>query len=331
MIFGVPLVHIATGIDPRTGRKRVARGILAIGDVAVGVIALGGAAFGGLTMGGFSLGCISLGGVAIAMWLAVGGCAIGGAAFGGLAVGGVALGGLSLGYYALGGQGFGVHVLAGNRQDLAASEFFAPWAFQWVWWLTGLSIAMPASFAAVYGLIWLVFWKQSRAEQKPKAKTPTKPRRVWLVPILATFNLPMAIGLMFIAASAQEPWVQEIDPFWQVWERIDAGLAFVMAAALFTASVGLYLWQPWARKLMIGVCIYGLAALVISMPYLARVVVPQMAAEFQSAEIEGDHLVAIVAVAIASLVLSLFWLIGQLVYFTRPKVIAAFAPMHGNE
>src|SRR5207253_7602976 len=34
-IFGVPLVHMASGIDPNTGRQRVARGIIAIGDRAV--------------------------------------------------------------------------------------------------------------------------------------------------------------------------------------------------------------------------------------------------------------------------------------------------------
>src|SRR5438045_1437214 len=41
-LFGLPLVHIAFGFDPRTGRKRIARGILAIGDTAVGVVACGG-------------------------------------------------------------------------------------------------------------------------------------------------------------------------------------------------------------------------------------------------------------------------------------------------
>src|SRR5207244_5786630 len=41
-LFGLPLVHIAYGMDPETGRRRVAKGIIAIGDLAIGVIALGG-------------------------------------------------------------------------------------------------------------------------------------------------------------------------------------------------------------------------------------------------------------------------------------------------
>jgi serine/threonine-protein kinase len=41
-LFGWPLLHVATGIDPKTGRKRIAKGIIAVGDVAVGGFALGG-------------------------------------------------------------------------------------------------------------------------------------------------------------------------------------------------------------------------------------------------------------------------------------------------
>ena len=44
---------MASGIDPNTGRYRVARGIIAIGDRAVGVVAIGGAAYGVLALGGF--------------------------------------------------------------------------------------------------------------------------------------------------------------------------------------------------------------------------------------------------------------------------------------
>jgi hypothetical protein len=96
-LFGKPLVHIAQGIDPKTGRPRVARGIIAIGNVAFGVIALGGVAvgvvslggmaIGGLAFGGFSLGGIALGGFALAIYLAVGGVAVSATyAIGGLAV-----------------------------------------------------------------------------------------------------------------------------------------------------------------------------------------------------------------------------------------------------
>src|ERR1035438_8181356 len=56
-LFGLPLVHVAWGIDPATGRQRVAKGIVAVGPVAVGVIAVGFSAWGlmpcGIVAGGF--------------------------------------------------------------------------------------------------------------------------------------------------------------------------------------------------------------------------------------------------------------------------------------
>ncbi len=107
-LFGLPLIHIAQGVDPNTGAPRVAKGIIAIGDVAIGVFALGGLALGGLTFGGASVGIVALGG------LALGGAALGGVSIGVfLAVGGLAL---SLGY-ALGGLALAPHFIGGNGAD----------------------------------------------------------------------------------------------------------------------------------------------------------------------------------------------------------------------
>ena len=92
-IGGWPLVHIATGIDGVTGRKRIAKGIIAIGDVAVG----------GLAVGGVSLGVFSLGG---------------------MAVGYAALGGCAVGVYACGGAAYGEHVISAAQNDPQALEFF---------------------------------------------------------------------------------------------------------------------------------------------------------------------------------------------------------------
>lgn len=75
-ICGLPLVHIARGINPETGRMRVARGFIALGDIAVGVVS-----FGGISVGLFSLGGISIGSYAL------GGIALGGVAIGAIAVG----------------------------------------------------------------------------------------------------------------------------------------------------------------------------------------------------------------------------------------------------
>ena len=114
---GVPLLHIATGIDPATGRKRIAKGIIAIGDIAVGVIALGGVAVGVLSFGGLSLGLIALGGLSLGAGLALGG----------FAIGTVAVGGAAIGYYAMGGGAFGAHVVCGWRADPEAVRFFGGW------------------------------------------------------------------------------------------------------------------------------------------------------------------------------------------------------------
>jgi hypothetical protein len=131
-LWGLPLVHIAYGINPLTGRKRVAKGIIAIGDLALGVFAFGGTAIGGLAIGGGAFGLIALGGGAIGLLLAVGGGAVGGIALGGAAVGGVAIGGGAIGYYALGGGALGAHPLGGNAQDPQAVEFFRSWLGAWV-------------------------------------------------------------------------------------------------------------------------------------------------------------------------------------------------------
>ena len=127
--LGVPLVHIASGIDLRTGKRRVARGWLAVGDTAIGGIAFGGVAMGGLAFGGLTLGIVSYGGCALGLF-AIGGLAIGLAgAFAGLAIGGfAAVGGLAIGYFAHGGGVIGEHVLGPMRQDPEAVRFFKPWA-----------------------------------------------------------------------------------------------------------------------------------------------------------------------------------------------------------
>ncbi len=115
--LGIPLIHVAVGLDPKTGRKRIAKGIIAIGDIAMGVFALGGVALGGVTLGGVSLGVAALGGLAIGL----------GVGLGGLAIGYVAVGGLAIGYYALGGLALGTHALGEGTRDLAAVEFFRQW------------------------------------------------------------------------------------------------------------------------------------------------------------------------------------------------------------
>jgi hypothetical protein len=151
-LFGWPLVHIAFGKDPQTGKFLQARGIIAIGTIAYGVIAIGnfavggvaiggagaigglalggGGAIGSLAIGGMAFGMFSFGGLAIGLLSAVGGVALGlGYSYGGLAVGAIANGGVALGWYADAGHGtaYGMHALGSNvpYRSAAAESFFS--------------------------------------------------------------------------------------------------------------------------------------------------------------------------------------------------------------
>lgn len=98
-IFGIPLLHVTSGMDPKTGSARVSRGIFAFGGIAKGVVAVGGRAYGGFAFGGIAAGLFACGGVAI------GGVAIGGLtlalvlAVGGMAIGSMAVGEPGLGFF----------------------------------------------------------------------------------------------------------------------------------------------------------------------------------------------------------------------------------------
>jgi hypothetical protein len=81
-IFGWPLIHCARGIDPRTGKRHVAKGIVAVGEIAVGVISCGGVALGVLAFGGVSIGLLSAGGLAIGLLMSAGIVAVGPSPFG---------------------------------------------------------------------------------------------------------------------------------------------------------------------------------------------------------------------------------------------------------
>jgi hypothetical protein len=119
-IGDLPLLHVAVGIDPATGRKRIARGVVAIGDIAVGCLAIGGVSLGAVSLGGLAIGGVSLGGAAIAAGVAIGGAALGT----------VAIGGAAVGYYACGGGAFGAHTVSGLGTDPEAVAFFSKW-FGW--------------------------------------------------------------------------------------------------------------------------------------------------------------------------------------------------------
>jgi hypothetical protein len=67
-LFGLPLVHVAWGIDPATGRPRVAKGIVAVGPTAFGVIAVGFRAWGLFPCGLVAVGFGPVGLFAVGFW-----------------------------------------------------------------------------------------------------------------------------------------------------------------------------------------------------------------------------------------------------------------------
>jgi tRNA A-37 threonylcarbamoyl transferase component Bud32 len=143
-LFGLPLVHVASGPDPTTGRERVAKGIIAIGGRAQGVVAIGGLAMGGLAFGGMAIGVLAFGGGAIGL-VSFGGAAIALLlALGGAAIAPIALGGGAVGYFAYGGGGIGVHVLDAVTQDPIAVQFFHDWAMRLMTRLPALAAAFIA-------------------------------------------------------------------------------------------------------------------------------------------------------------------------------------------
>ena len=100
--FGLLLLHFTLGVCPEAGRRRVARGVIAIGRFAVGILALGQA----------SLGVIALGQAGIGL-LALAQASLGISAIGQLAVAlRFALGQFAIGYIAIGQFGYGHFVLA---------------------------------------------------------------------------------------------------------------------------------------------------------------------------------------------------------------------------
>ena len=104
-IFGLPLIHVATGkiVDGRY-KRGIAKGWIAIGDISFGILlSLGGVAFGGISFGGLAFGMI-----------AIAGLAIGGFALGGLAIGVIAAGGLAIGIFSFGGCAIALYSARGG-------------------------------------------------------------------------------------------------------------------------------------------------------------------------------------------------------------------------
>lgn len=177
-VMGLPFFHYANGIDPRTGRGAVAKGVVAIGPRAIGALAIGGQALGIVAIGGISIGVFSIGGVCLGLMMALGGISISTLfAAGGVAVGFVAVGGASAGVAALGGAAIGPYYSGGLGQTPPPPEFIFP----------GLIIVSSLAFGLFWPVLFFTFvlalllnWSNPRPHVPPviPAATPGKPPRV---------------------------------------------------------------------------------------------------------------------------------------------------------
>jgi hypothetical protein len=102
-----PLVHIATGRNPETGKIATARGFVAIGRKAIGVVAIGQAAAGAVAIGQVAVGAVAVGQLAVGVLLGVGQLTAGIVAFGQIAFGFVAVGQIAFGSWVFGQSAHG--------------------------------------------------------------------------------------------------------------------------------------------------------------------------------------------------------------------------------
>ena len=124
-LFGLPLIHYTRGICPETGKRVVAKGIVAVGRLAAGVFAIGHAAIGVVAVGQLGIGILfGIGQVSTGI-VAIGQLAIGVLfGLGQIATGFAAMGQVGIGKYVLAQIGFGKHVWSQSITDQEAMNFF---------------------------------------------------------------------------------------------------------------------------------------------------------------------------------------------------------------
>ena len=174
-LFGWPLLHVAISVNPATGRKRYAKGIIAVGCQPRGVIAFGDCAVGVIACGIFGYGLISISVVAVGI-IAWGSVAAGVlVAMGGLAVAPIAIGGAAFGWYANGAIVWGKHTLSPQVSDPLAIQFFSPYVSKLISWTFKATIVVAPLFLALGWVPSLMARISERRSQKRFQPNPSKP------------------------------------------------------------------------------------------------------------------------------------------------------------
>ena len=123
--FGLPLLHYTNGKSPETGKRVVAKGVVAVGRISMGILAIGQASFGLIAIGQLAMGILLGLGQGTTGVFAAGQMAIGAyLALGQVAIGWISIGQFAMGKYVLAQAGFGTHVWNPKSADPVAVDFF---------------------------------------------------------------------------------------------------------------------------------------------------------------------------------------------------------------
>lgn len=287
-LFGLPLLHVASGTDPQTGRASVACGVVAVGDVARGVIAFGGRAYGVFAFGGIAVGVVALGGVAfglvalgglaVALLLAIGGVAVGALAAGGMAAGWQAIGGGAYGYLAAGGSATGAHVFR-LLQEMPVSmqwlrSLLMHFSWMWVLWVPLILLGILTQW-----------WAGQQAAAGKSAHHPALaqgPRSPWwgrLGVACWVFAVPfwiLSFVWLHLMGSEKGGWNPVVGEAVLVIGTWAAALLFPALAVLLglIARPGLREKSAGKGKFMIASCAGLIAALIVGCLLIASAFVP---------------------------------------------------------
>lgn len=153
-LWGLPLLHITSGIDPQTLRHRTARGIVAVSSgKAVGCIAIGSYAYGLFAFGAMAVGVFAFGGLGFGVVTFAGFATALGLAIGGFALAPVVFGGYAIGLYGIAPAGLGPYLATNTHRIPQVDQFFIPLLEQHQNLVLGLPLGISVCFVMVYWLL----------------------------------------------------------------------------------------------------------------------------------------------------------------------------------
>jgi hypothetical protein len=151
----------------------------------------------------------------------------------------------------------------------------------------------------------------------------------FLFAVLGVIGLIASFAVFHLSAGSNNPIIQFIHqcPGYAVWLKICIALGVLSCGALLAAGVGFLALKPWARPLTIAYAIYAVvlcfAGMLINLIFMDQ---PMLG---QAQQQRAFETVAAIGGPISGTIGGCFGLIYPillLIFMTRPKVAAAFAP-----